>query len=354
MRKFLFLLFAILPLFCFSQKARIQFKQTSHNFGTIGEYDGQVSHEFLFTNTGKAPLILTQVRAGCGCTTPEWSRHPILPGETGKIKVSFNPRHRKGSFVNSVTVNSNALPPVVSLTVRGKIKSQAADPYAGYPYSAGNLKMRRKEVNFGTITHTDQVRKTIEIVNTGQQPLSLSVLSDSKHLTASVLPNVLQKGEKGEIHITYDAGLKNDWGFVSDTIRLKTDEPADQSFHIVANITEDFSAYKADNYASAPRAVFSEKEGILGKLTKNSTKKHDFYIQNAGKSDLIIRKIKTSDDRNLTVHPSKMTVKPGKKIKVNLVLKTDDRPGKKIKIISFTLNDPKNTIVTYKLSGNIQ
>ena len=100
---------------------------------------------------------------------------------------------------------------------------------------------------------------------------------------------------------------------------------------VVANITEDFSAYKADNYDKAPVVKFSEDEFDLGILAKNTTKKHEFYIQNMGKSDLIIRKIKTSDDQNLTVIPAKMT-----------------------KIISFTFNDPKNTIVSYRLSATVQ
>ena len=56
----------------------------------------------------------------------------------------------------------------------------------------------------------------------------------------------------------------------------------------------------------------------------------------------------------LTVVPAKTIIKPGKKIKVTLTLNTDDIAGRQVKIVSFTLNDPKNTIGTCKLTGNVQ
>lgn len=108
--KRLILLFAVfIPCLVFGQKAKIEFQETSFNFGTISEAGGKAIHVFNFKNTGNTPLILTNVRAGCGCTTPEWNRQPIAPGESGNIKVSFDPRNRPGSFTKSITVNSNDL-----------------------------------------------------------------------------------------------------------------------------------------------------------------------------------------------------------------------------------------------------
>lgn len=354
MKKSVFLLLFLFPMLVFSQKAKIEFTKTSHDFGTISENGGSVVHEFEFKNEGNAPLLLTNVRAGCGCTTPEWSRQPIAPGATGKVKVSFNPKYRPGPFVKSITVNSNGDPAVVSLTIRGKVNKKAADPYDAYTYNIGFLKASNGNLNLGSIHNTEKVEKIVDIINSGTNPLTISVIPESEHITASVEPATLAKNEKGKIRIVYDAARKNDWGFVSDKIIVKTDQPEESSFTVSANITEDFSKYKENDYANAPIAVFSEKEAKLGNLTKNTTKKHEFFIQNTGKSDLIIRKIKTSNDNSLTVVPAKTTIKPGKKIKVVLNLKTDDTAGKKIKIASFILNDPKNTIVTYKLIGNVQ
>ncbi len=74
---------------------------------------------FSFTNTGKVPLILNDVKASCGCTTPEWTKEPVLPGKNGTIRVTFNPKNRPGSFSKTIQVNSNADLPVVTLAIRG-------------------------------------------------------------------------------------------------------------------------------------------------------------------------------------------------------------------------------------------
>ena len=62
---------------------------------------------FVFTNTGDAPLIISNVRSSCGCTIPQWPKHPIQPGETGKIKVRFNSHHKKGHNIKTITIYDN-------------------------------------------------------------------------------------------------------------------------------------------------------------------------------------------------------------------------------------------------------
>lgn len=91
-----------------SSKPQIQFSKTTHNFGTIKEEDGEQFYQFKFKNAGKAPLIINNVKASCGCTTPEWTKAPIASGKEGFIKVSFDPKNRPGPFNKSITITSNA------------------------------------------------------------------------------------------------------------------------------------------------------------------------------------------------------------------------------------------------------
>lgn len=350
MKRLLFLFLTIIPLLAFSQKAKIEFEKTSHDFGTISETGGPAVYDFVFKNTGDAPLILNSVRASCGCTTPSWSRQPIAPGEKGSVKVSFDPRHRPGRFNKSITVNSNASNAVSSLSIHGNVTSKPADPYAAYHYTVGNLKITANNLNLGSINNTDVAERAIDIINAGTEPVSIKATADPSFMTVTVTPETLNKGEKGKITVKYDADAKKDWGFVSDKIGVTVSPDAKGEITVVANIKEDFSKV---NPEEAPVAAFSETSADLGVLTKNTSHKHEFYIQNNGKSDLIIHKIKTSDN-TVTANPARTVIKPGKKTKVNVVLKTDEQPGKKVKIITFTLNDPKNTIVSYKVNGEIQ
>ncbi|HRO42934.1 MAG TPA: DUF1573 domain-containing protein [Flavipsychrobacter sp.] len=80
-----------------------------HDFGEVAE-GPNADYTFEFTNTGKEPLIIQNANASCGCTTPEWPKEPILPGKTGKIKVSFATAGRGGQpFDKTVFLTSNAV-----------------------------------------------------------------------------------------------------------------------------------------------------------------------------------------------------------------------------------------------------
>ncbi len=69
-------------------KGEMRFEKTRHNFGVFAQDTAIVTHEFVFTNVGKAPLIIHQANASCGCTVPEYTLEPIMPGEKGKISVT--------------------------------------------------------------------------------------------------------------------------------------------------------------------------------------------------------------------------------------------------------------------------
>ncbi len=75
-------------------------KESAHSFGKIPQ-GRPVTHIFEVTNTGKEPLLLENVQASCGCTTPEWSREPIAPGATVPIKVGYN-AYAEGHFNKTV------------------------------------------------------------------------------------------------------------------------------------------------------------------------------------------------------------------------------------------------------------
>jgi hypothetical protein len=85
------------------------FDSEFHDFGEITE--GTVAeHIFRFTNTGDAPLIISNAQGSCGCTVPDWPRNPIAPGDQGEIKVSFNSSGRQGKNDKQVTLNANTIP----------------------------------------------------------------------------------------------------------------------------------------------------------------------------------------------------------------------------------------------------
>jgi len=108
MKRGLLLIFVVMSLSVFSQQAILSLHSDTYNFGRLGEYDGLVSTTFTFTNTGSAPLVLTEVRALCGCTVTKYSEEPITPNKQGWVTVTYNPNGRPGRFSKSIIIKSNA------------------------------------------------------------------------------------------------------------------------------------------------------------------------------------------------------------------------------------------------------
>ncbi len=109
----LILMMAIIPAVTQSQAKSsskspvIKFEVMKQDLGTVREKGGKVSVEFPFKNVGNSDLVITTTYASCGCTQPSFPEEPIAPGQSGVIKVTFNPANRPGEINSTVTVRSN-------------------------------------------------------------------------------------------------------------------------------------------------------------------------------------------------------------------------------------------------------
>jgi hypothetical protein len=99
------------------------FDGLSFDFGKIKQ-GVPATHEFKFTNTGNVPLIITNVAPSCGCTTPDWSRDPILPGGQGFIKATYN-ASAVGNFNKTVSVTANVDGGAIQLIIKGEVQPPA-------------------------------------------------------------------------------------------------------------------------------------------------------------------------------------------------------------------------------------
>lgn len=119
---FILLFCILLSGVAFAQsKPEAKFTKKEHNFGTIKEEIGSVATQFEFTNTGKSPLIIQRVSASCGCTTPSYTREPILPGKKGKIDVKYSTIARPGNFNKTIAIYTNVPDTVYVLSIKGNV-----------------------------------------------------------------------------------------------------------------------------------------------------------------------------------------------------------------------------------------
>ena len=126
MKRFLTLLLAVFVCTTgLMAKAVITFSKTSHNFGTFSEENPVVTCTFTFTNVGKAPLVIHQAVASCGCTVPKYTQEPILPGKTGTVTVTYNGTGRyPGHFRKSITLRTNAETEMLRLYIEGEMTAK--------------------------------------------------------------------------------------------------------------------------------------------------------------------------------------------------------------------------------------
>lgn len=109
---------------------KLSFNKTEHDFGTLNEGD-IVETVFEFKNTGKSELIILSAKGSCGCTVPEWPKEPIMPGESGEVKVKFNTSGKPNKQQKQVTLTTNTdmgrevITVLAQVTPKAKIQSNS-------------------------------------------------------------------------------------------------------------------------------------------------------------------------------------------------------------------------------------
>ena len=120
----LFLGLISLGIYAQEATAKIEFKSETIDYGEIDKGSDGV-RVFEFTNTGTAPLVISNVRSSCGCTIPKKPEEPIMPGKMGKIEVKYD-TNRVGPIRKAITVTSNADTPTKVLKIKGEVKGPGA------------------------------------------------------------------------------------------------------------------------------------------------------------------------------------------------------------------------------------
>ena len=107
-----------------AQQAKISFKEDTIDYGNIAKGSDGL-RIFEFTNTGDAPLIISDVKSSCGCTVPKKPNGPIAPGASSTIEVKYD-TNRVGPIRKTVTVYSNASEPMLALKIKGEVMSDSS------------------------------------------------------------------------------------------------------------------------------------------------------------------------------------------------------------------------------------
>jgi hypothetical protein len=355
--KRLFLFFQVMAISAaVAAQPMMKMSEQEHNFGTFKEEAGPQKYDFIVSNTGNAPLVIQNIVASCGCTTPEWTKQPIAVGEKGKITAIYDPRDRPGKFSKTLTVYTNSKPEVQVLVIKGEVVARERTIEEQFTFQVGPVRFESINLAFTNIKKTEKKIRIMPLINTSNEPVKVEFDNLPPHLTMKTTPETLKPGQKGIVEGTYDATKNNTWGNVNDLVRIKINGVIQENvwYYVSANLVEDFSSMTKEDLEKAPVFNIASTNVDLGKMAGGTTGEVEFKFANAGKSDLFIRNVKatcgcTAVQQGLAGVP----IKPGESSSIKAVFSSGSYKGKVTKTIYVYTNDPKKSEVVLMLTADV-
>lgn len=355
MKKFIFLI-VFAASYCYGQQADpLIFNETTHDFGTIDEKAGNAIFEFIFTNNIGRPVNIISVAASCGCTTPGWTKETIDPGKKGSIKASFDPKGRPGFFNKTLTVTTNLNGPPITLTIKGSVTNESIEnDVTRFTAKNGSLATRTREINFGKIfINRPAAFQEMPIYNVGVKTVKIDSINAPGYLKVE-LPDSIPSQQRVIMKVTYNAMLRNQYGFLTDKIELITNDEAmpRKSYPVFATVEEFFLPLTSEDADKVPVMSLETSSIDFGSVNMGSTVERSVKLRNTGKKELVIRHIQPNCPC-IVVTNDKLKAKPGEEIKITIAWKSEGKHGAQNKAITIYSTDPANPVQRVALTANV-
>lgn len=330
----------------------VKWLETAHNFGAFSEETGPLTHSFKFINTGTQPLVILAAHPSCGCTSPNYSRTPIAPGDTGSVDVTYDPAARPGRFSKYVGVDIAGIKNRTKLYVSGTVVGTPASVAGRFPFDAGILKLSRPAAMMGKTLKSAIRNITLQAYNSSLDTITPHIENLPPYIDITLVPSTLPPGEQMSLIIYFRGNRCPQYGLVEDTVMLFADKNAEPTpLPIMAMVEEDFSRLSPKQRQNAPHAAIEPTLLSFDNLTPGQTV--SFAIKNTGKNPLEIRRIYTAD-KGIDISIDRNNIKHGKSAVVTISARPEqlesDILNARISIIS---NDPDNPVQTVRVTGQI-
>ena len=209
--KIINILFLLLPVSLLSAQTdkamvdanapQIVFQSTVHDFGAI-PYNGNATYEYEFTNKGKTPLVVSNCKKGCGCTSVSWTKEPVAPGQKGKVVATYN-SNNLGYFNKGVVVYSNATVPVVNLRLIGQVTEPDIVAQNNFPVDGPTMIFEKNTYDLGKIKKGSLPVCEIKFNNTGKSDLQvINTIRNDGIKDIDINRQTINPGKSGSVKVT--------------------------------------------------------------------------------------------------------------------------------------------------------
>lgn len=357
MKKMLSILFFITPFIIIAQdNAPLRFDKVQHDFGKVKEESDSVSVTFNYQNTSNSTVIIHAVTTSCGCTAGDYKKGPVKKGEKGTIKITYSTTGRVGKFTQPIVVHlSPDNTSTIHLSITGEVLPRKKTAEDMYPILIGNLRFRLTHVAFNKIYTHESKTDTLFMYNNWHKPMSVEMIAIPSFISYEARPAVIPPGKEGIMLITYDASKRGDLGLLFDRLTIKTNDSVHdiKSFHISAEISEDFSKLTLNDMKQAPDMIFETETIDFDTINEGDVIKRAFNFKNTGYSNLILRKIATScgctaSDVSAEVISSQETGF------ISIEFNSNNKKGYQRQTITVITNNPHRSTVKLILQGYVR
>lgn len=331
----------------------IEFDTKTYDYKDIKEDGGPAKCTFRFTNIGDAPLKLTTVRPGCGCTTSDWTKDEIMPGKKGFISAVYDPMNRPGPFNKAISVETNdPRQERIILFIKGNVLPRQKTTEDFYPVKVGNLRFKTNHLAFMDIKSGSSKTDTLKLYNTWGKTMTIKLIDVPPFISYEIKPKELMPKEEGIILMTYDTKKKKDFGLLFDKFTMETNDEINQTkpINVSAKIVENFANLSEEELAKAPKIKVASKEYNFGSVKQGEIIEHKFMLTNLGETDLEIRKVTPNAGCTIKNQP-KSIIKKGEMSSIDVTINTRGGAGKIHKTVTVITNDPLQPTTILNIYG---
>lgn len=312
-----------------------------------------VTAEFQMKNDGNAPLVIERVLSSCGCTTVDYPKRRIAPGENFVVKATYDAK-QMGTFYKQIGICAQGASSPFTLTMRGRVVETISNFDGSYDYALGMLKADAQEVEFDDVNKGDRPVQRIHIFNPTEQVMEPMVMHLPAYLTAQVSPSKVAPHHSAVVSLTLDSKRLHDFGLNQTSVYLGANPgdkiSSDKEVVVSAVLLPSFENMTEEQKAQAPQISLSTENLDLGSFGRKKKLKGEILITNTGKSELEIRSMQMFT-MGLQVSLGESKIKPGEseKLKVTAVAADLKKARAKRPRILMITNDPDHPKVTIKI-----
>jgi len=300
-------------------------------------------------NAGTAPILIKNVESSCGCTSPQWSRQPVLPGQKGFVKATFDPKDRPGFFDKTITVYSNAKPTVVELKIKGTVEGKARTVLDDYPYElASGLRLPLEHISLMKVHKGEVKSMSVGVFNNAGKSVAVSFTDLPAYIKMAIEPQPIPDKGKATIKAAYNTAMNGEYGLNKEQVTMVV-EGKKYTLPVSVFIEEDFTNIDP---ATAPRIEADKRYHNFGHTPAAQAVSCTYQIKNTGQTPLTIHRIYSNDER-VTVEMTRKELKPGEAAALKVNTKSGADAGKVTCLISVISNAPANPELTLRFYGNI-